>query len=589
MNHISPCNHPESSLTGSTVESMINRTKELGLNYFAATDTSNLSAIIRGYKYAKDKNIKLIAGIEILFKDSHCDIIADTESSQIKYFKLLIHAKDQEAYQKIVKMTSDHTRKKVTVRGESLPTFNWSDLEEMSKFNITACTSNIEDMVTKHLLVNRADLGVKYYQKLKSIFKENFYLSIVPYKYDQFWESMVEIQLSGNKTIQIPAFDRIETDHYKKATAIELTRRGNRHKKILHIYINRIKYAVAKEFQDIKKATLLNDFQPMPDGDIQTKANRLILALTNKFGDTDRVLINNHSYYASEGDRVVQSMKLGEEERFAQHQHMRSTEEAKTYLTSELGLSEEHIDTLIRNSHTWAKNFDNFELKYDYRLPDSGPEPDKQLMEIIKKVGRMKWDNPAYVKQFREEFELLTNNGKLNLIPYFLPIVDVYDAYKSNGYLTGPARGSAGGFLISYLIGITHIDPIEYDLSTSRFLTLDRVEQGNLPDIDCFHGSTSVLTEKGYVSIEYLSSLTKEDYPDLISYDGGNFKKQRPITVFKKGYKEVFEFNLSNGKQIKCTEDHLVLTKNGWVKIGECFEREIDIVDFNENKEKRLT
>ena len=510
QNHISPCNHPESALSGSTIESMINRTKELGLQYFAATDIGNLSSIIRGYNYAKKSGIKFIAGIEILFKDSHCGIVADTESGQIKYFKLLIHAKDQDAYQKIVKMTSDPARQKIRVGEEKLPSFNWADLEELSNHNITACTSNIEDMISKHLLVDRADLGIKYYEKLRGIFGDNFYLSVIPYSYNQYWESIVEITLGNEynkKVVQIPAFDRIETDHYKKARAIEITKRGNKHKKIEYIYINKIRYKVGEDYQNIQKAKLLNDFQPLPTGDVQTKANRLILALARKYGDLHRVLINNYSYYANEGDQVVQSMKLGEEERFAQNQHMRSVEEVKVYLRKKLNLSDTEILDLVDNSHQWAKNFDNFELKYSYRLPESGPEPEKQLIEIIKKVGRMDWDNPIYVKQFREEFNLLTKNGVLNLIPYFLPIVDVYDSYKQNGYLTGPARGSAGGFLISYLLGITHIDPIKYELSTSRFLTMDRVQQGNLPDIDCDLESRDHLVGKdgngGYLFNKY--------------------------------------------------------------------------------------
>lgn len=488
-NHISPCNHPESALSGSTVESMIKRTKELGLEYFAATDISNLSSIVRGYNQAKKSDIKLIAGIEILFKDSHCDIVADTESGQIKYFKLLIHAKDQEAYQEIVKMTSDPQRQKVTVGEERLPTFDWSDLERFSKFNITACTSNIEDMVSKHILVGRADLGFEYYKKLKSIFKDNLYLSLIPYEYDQYWESIVELTLGdeiyGETIVQIPAFDRVETDHYKKAKAIELTRKSSKHKTLEHIYINKIRYAVDEKFSNIKSAKLLNDFQPLPDGDVQTKANKFILALARKFGDLDRVLINNNSNYASEGDQVVQSMKLGEDERFAQHQHMRSTDDCKDYLRDKLGLSDVEIFGLVNNSTAWAKQFDDFKLDYKYRLPNSGDNPEQQMMSIIEKVGRMDWDNPIYVRQFKEEKKLLNDNGIIDLIPYFLPIVDVYDSYKQNGYLTGPARGSAGGFLISFLLGITHIDPIKYELSTSRFLTLDRVQQGNLPDIDC--------------------------------------------------------------------------------------------------------
>lgn len=507
MNHISPCNHPESALSGSTIESMINRTKELGLKYFAATDIGGLPSIVRGYNYAKKSGIKFIGGVEILFKDGHCEITSDTESGKIKYYKLLLHAKDQTSFQELVKMTSDAKRQKIMVSEDLLPIFNWKDLEKIAKFNVTAVTSNIEDMISKHLLVGRADLGVEYYKKLKSIFKDDFYLSIIPYSYDKFWESLVEVELSNGKVIHIPAKDRIETDHYKNAKAIELTRRNNKHKKLKYIYINKIRYKVAEEFQEIKKAKLLNDFQPLPGGDIQTKANKLILALANKFGDMDRVLINNYAYYANKGDQVVQSMKLGEEERFAQHQHIRSLDEVKPYLANTLGLNEETIQKLVKNSYDWASKFDNFELKYDYRLPDPGQDPKSQLIKIIKDVGRMKWDDPTYVKQFKEELALLNNNGVIDLIPYFLPIVDVYKSYKDNGYLTGPARGSAGGFLISYLMGITHIDPIKYQLSTSRFLTIDRVQQGNLPDIDCDLESRDHLVGKdgngGYLFNKY--------------------------------------------------------------------------------------
>lgn len=485
MNYISPCNHPESELSGSTIESMIDRTKDLGLKYFASTDVSSLSTIIRGYNYAKKKDIKLIPGIELVFKDAHCDIVSDTESGQIKYFKILLHAKDQESYQKLVQMVSEDKRQRIMIGEQSLPSFDWNDLREIAKFNVMACTSNVEDMITKHLIVNRADLGVKYYERLKEIFQDKLYLSIVPYSYDKFWESIVEVELESGKVVHIPANDRIETDHYKKARAIELTRRNNKHKKLLYVYINKIRYKVSEEDGDIKKAKLLNNFQPLPDGDIQTKANRLILALARKDGLTNRLLINNYAYYATEGDSVVQSMKLGEEERFDQKQHMRSIEESRDYLINKLGLSEDDIQNMVQNSYNWASNFDEFNLKYDYRLPDSGDNLQEQLIEVIKKVGRMDWKDERYVRQFREELDLLTNNGVINLIPYFLPIVEVYDSYKENGYLTGPARGSAGGFLISYLLGITHIDPLKYDLSTSRFLTMDRVQQGNLPDIDC--------------------------------------------------------------------------------------------------------
>lgn len=485
MNHISPCNHPESYLSGSTVESMIDRTKELGLNYFAITDNGHLSSVLRGYMYAKESQIKIIAGIELYFKDDDCEIIKNTPSEQIKYFKIILHAKDQAAYQKIVKMCSDQSKKPLWIGDNRHSLFTWKDLEELSNFNITLTTSNIECMVSKHLLVGRADLALKYYEKLRNLVgAQNFYPSIVPYKQDKYWSAVVTAKL-GNKTVTIPAYDRIQTDHHYSVQAIELTRKGNRHKKIQSVFIDKIKFKVAKEYQEIKEAKLSNAFQDFPSGDVQTQANKLILALANKFGDQGRLLINNYSYYATKEDKVVQDMKLGDERRIYQSQYMASAEDIKEYMHKELGWDNSSIEALIKNSYEWAKNFEKFELTYDYRLPKADGDPKQLLVEIVKKNGRMKWDNPVYVKQFREELEVLTNNGVVNLIPYFLPIVDVFDFYKKNGYLTGPGRGSAGGFLISYLLGITHIDPIKYELSTSRFLTMDRVKQGNLPDIDC--------------------------------------------------------------------------------------------------------
>ncbi|MCV5403429.1 hypothetical protein OFM88_28145, partial [Escherichia coli] len=50
-----------------------------------------------------------------------------------------------------------------------------------------------------------------------------------------------------------------------------------------------------------------------------------------------------------------------------------------------------------------------------------------------------------------------------------------------NHILTGPGRGSAAGSLVSYVLEITDIDPIEYDLLFERFLNPERV---TLPDID---------------------------------------------------------------------------------------------------------
>ncbi|MEX1013875.1 MAG: PHP domain-containing protein, partial [Candidatus Paceibacterota bacterium] len=133
---------------------MINKHKELGIEYFACTDHASLTGALKAYIYAEKVGIKPILGMEIYFKDNNCDIVRDTESANIKYFKLILHAKDQEAYQKLVKKIST-VKSKIFIQDKEYPSFDWNDLEELSKYNFTVATSDVECMVSKHLLIGR--------------------------------------------------------------------------------------------------------------------------------------------------------------------------------------------------------------------------------------------------------------------------------------------------------------------------------------------------------------------------------------------------------------------------------------------------
>lgn len=64
---------------------------------------------------------------------------------------------------------------------------------------------------------------------------------------------------------------------------------------------------------------------------------------------------------------------------------------------------------------------------------------------------------------------------------YFLIVQDFIKAAREMGVAVGPGRGSAAGSIVAYLLGITDIDPLKYDLLFERFLNPDRQ---NMPDID---------------------------------------------------------------------------------------------------------
>ena len=66
-------------------------------------------------------------------------------------------------------------------------------------------------------------------------------------------------------------------------------------------------------------------------------------------------------------------------------------------------------------------------------------------------------------------------------VDYFLVVHELISWCRQNGILVGPGRGSAGGSMVAYLLGITQVDPIRYSLLFERFLERGRLEP---PDID---------------------------------------------------------------------------------------------------------
>lgn len=85
---------------------------------------------------------------------------------------------------------------------------------------------------------------------------------------------------------------------------------------------------------------------------------------------------------------------------------------------------------------------------------------------------------PAYQKRLDYELDVIVKMGFEN---YFLIVWDFIREARSRKILVGPGRGSAAGSLVSYVLGISHVDPIEANLLFERFLNPERV---SMPDID---------------------------------------------------------------------------------------------------------
>ena len=113
-----------------------------------------------------------------------------------------------------------------------------------------------------------------------------------------------------------------------------------------------------------------------------------------------------------------------------------------------------------------------------YAVP-VGMSEDKALLEACKEglIGRGLTDKPEYIDRLKLELRVIKEK---QFSKYFLTMKKIIDI-ASEHMLIGCGRGSAGGSLVAYVLGITDVDPIEYGLLFERFLAIDRAES---PDID---------------------------------------------------------------------------------------------------------
>jgi DNA polymerase III subunit alpha len=143
------------------------------------------------------------------------------------------------------------------------------------------------------------------------------------------------------------------------------------------------------------------------------------------------------------------------------------------------------------------------------------PLPDDQNDEdFLKDLCCQNFEN-KYSKQDSEakkrlEHELTIIN-QTGFSSYFLIIWDLIKFAKENNIPVGPGRGSAAGSIVSYLLNITDIDPLAYDLLFERFLNPARI---SMPDIDidfCYEKRSEILE---YVSRRY----GKENVAQIITF-----------------------------------------------------------------------
>ena len=214
--------------------------------------------------------------------------------------------------------------------------------------------------------------------------------------------------------------------------------------------------------------------------------NRMLYAISQKTGipliaGTDTHCLNNVHV---EGRKILQKAKnvfFSDEE--AWDLTFKTYDELVEAYRLQNSLPEEIYMNAIENTNVMADSIEPFELDYTKKYPKLYDDSEKVLKEKIvkgiKNRGIDKYDNfDEYKRRIKYELETYKYNGAVD---FLLLEEDYKTALRNQGVSFGYSRGSVSGSVIAYLLGITEVDSIKYNLNYERFMNKERV---SLADVD---------------------------------------------------------------------------------------------------------
>ncbi len=244
---------------------------------------------------------------------------------------------------------------------------------------------------------------------------------------------------------------------------------------------------LALEYQEIfGKGNFYLEIQHHPKFSNQDVANKALIEISKKFGIP--LVATNDIHYINKEDNVIQDILLCiQTNRKVTETNRMNLMDFELYLKSPEEMAEhfKEIPEALSNTQEIVDKC-NLEITLgETQLPHfdvpEGYTAETYLLKITEDGLKKRFgENITEEHQKRMDYELDVIR-KTGFASYFLIVQDFVNWAKQQGIVVGPGRGSAAGSFVSYLIGITNIDPIKYDLLFERFLNPERI---SMPDVD---------------------------------------------------------------------------------------------------------
>lgn len=263
-------------------------------------------------------------------------------------------------------------------------------------------------------------------------------------------------------------------------------------------------HATTQWFKDTFEDNFFMEIQPHNPLEL----NHSLLQLADFY--SIKPVVTSDCHYAKQQDKAIEEMmlilstspKINKDADFEKSRKIKDIYERLNYLWPDRPISFEDIEVWVQgradvqtamenqgitrtdiyeNTVGISDSVEDYEFNSGLSLlPSPKVEPNARLRKLcMDGLRSMLLDsNVKYLE--RLDYELSVIQSK-DFASYFLIVGDMIGWAKNNGILVGPGRGSAAGSLVCYALGITQVDPLEYDLLFGRFINEER---NDFPDID---------------------------------------------------------------------------------------------------------
>jgi len=417
------------------------RAKELGQKAVAVTDHGTLAATWDAFKASKETGVKLIIGCECYFVD-------DATNVSEKFRHIILLAKNAVGYRNLLTINKKGFDQGSFIGKRVYPVIDWKLLAQHAEglICLTACGNGIlSQLITK----SKFEEAGKTLLRLKMIFGENLAIEVQPNfmkrgsnifndEIDQQFLNLRLIELGKAHNVKIvPACNA----HYLKKEDHDI------HDVFLAIGAHQPKYSNFR-----LKYTV-------PEFYLKT-GDEVVSFFTRNFGEEfAKEICANTIYFADMCEKPdwidpKYSNPSGKELPIFPVKDEPDYEEFKSWASNQ----PEDVQKLDEDKLFLRYHCDKF---FEARIKGLSPE-----------------NRIQYEQRLAEELDVIEYHG---FSSYMLIVADFIDWARKNGIAVGDGRGSVGGSLIGFLLGIHQADPIKYNLIFARF---HNKEKSSFPDID---------------------------------------------------------------------------------------------------------